>query len=299
MQKTPLDNNVLQQSLQVAQEQAAAAKQQPITPVATQQPQQEVSTQQKILASPAQQLQQEHAQMQRQQLEKKYQDRKPITSNQDLIDELGYKKPLSDEEKAKQEKRERSAAVIAAIGDGISALSNLYFANKGAQSTYDPSQSLSAKMMARRDMLHKEREANDMAYKAAMLRAKQIDETLAERREARLARERYNDERLYQQAQAEAAKQQREKEKLDEAKRVNDAKIEGKGTFAKTSKAGGRRSGGRGSSNNVTVRETYDNHGRIKNTVVTTKGNKTPPSRRTNTTPPSRSANNIPPSKRK
>lgn len=42
----------------------------------------------------------------------------------------------TEEEKKKRIKRERAAAIMAAIGDGISAISNIAFAKRGAQSTF-------------------------------------------------------------------------------------------------------------------------------------------------------------------
>lgn len=64
--------------------------------------------------------------------------------------------PKEAEKLAKKKKRE---AIFAAIGDGISALSNLYFTTKGANNSYDPKASLSARNKERWDRI--KREADD------------------------------------------------------------------------------------------------------------------------------------------
>lgn len=56
-----------------------------------------------------------------------------------LVDYLNKQYPEeheTEEEKKKRIKRERAAAIMAAIGDGISAISNIAFAKRGAQSTF-------------------------------------------------------------------------------------------------------------------------------------------------------------------
>ena len=49
-----------------------------------------------------------------------------------LEDEERRLRPETEEQKAKREKRERREKLFAAIGDGLSALSNVYFTTKGA-----------------------------------------------------------------------------------------------------------------------------------------------------------------------
>lgn len=54
-----------------------------------------------------------------------------------------YRKRLeTDEERVEREKRERRNGMFAAIGDGLSALSNLYFTTKGAPDMYDKGNSI-------------------------------------------------------------------------------------------------------------------------------------------------------------
>ena len=66
--------------------------------------------------------------------------------------------------------------MLAAIGDGISALSNLYFTSQYAPNAFDPSTSMSARTKARWDKINAEREANRRAFFNDYLRAAQMDE---------------------------------------------------------------------------------------------------------------------------
>jgi len=64
-------------------------------------------------------------------------------------------KQMTPAEIEAQKKKERQEKIFSAIGDGISALSNLYFASQGAPSSYDPKTSMSAKTKERWDKLKK------------------------------------------------------------------------------------------------------------------------------------------------
>ena len=116
----------------------------------------------------------------------------------EMFEALNPQKPETAEERAKREKREKREAVLAAVGDGISALSNLFFTTQYAPNAYDPSKGMSAKARERWDRLRLEREANRRAYSDGYLRALAMDE--AGDREERnwrhtLERERIADER--------------------------------------------------------------------------------------------------------
>lgn len=65
----------------------------------------------------------------------------------------------SEEQRKRREKAEKRNALFAAIGDGVSALSNLYFTTKGSPSA-DQSKSLSKAESDRRDKARKDRESN-------------------------------------------------------------------------------------------------------------------------------------------
>lgn len=107
-------------------------------------------------------------------------------------------RPETPEEKAAREKREKREAVLSAVGDGISALSNLFFTTKGAPNSYDPRSSMSAAARARWDKLKAEREANLRIYNEGYMRATAMD--LQDEKDERnwrhtLERERIADER--------------------------------------------------------------------------------------------------------
>lgn len=84
-------------------------------------------------------------------------------------------RPETPEEKAAREKREKREAALSAVGDGISALSNLFFTTKGAPNSYDPRSSMSAAARARWDKLKAEREANLRIYNEGYMRATAMD----------------------------------------------------------------------------------------------------------------------------
>jgi|GEM_PF-6591682 len=65
----------------------------------------------------------------------------------------------TEEQRKRREKAEKRNALFAAIGDGVSALSNLYFTTKGSPSA-DQSKSLSKAESDRKDKARKERESN-------------------------------------------------------------------------------------------------------------------------------------------
>lgn len=82
-----------------------------------------------------------------------------------------------DEEKIKAEdKKQRQRALISAIGDGISAIANLYYTSKGAPSMFNPTKSLSAQNNKRWEAIKKEREDNKDKYNNAYMRALQLQD---------------------------------------------------------------------------------------------------------------------------
>lgn len=108
----------------------------------------------------------------------------------------------TEEERKKREKREKSKRVIAAVGDGIRALSNLYFTSQYAPNMYNPNDSQLEKTDARQEKLKAEREANRDRYLNYSLRigdlendrARTIREMEAQAERIRLAREKANRE---------------------------------------------------------------------------------------------------------
>jgi len=112
-------------------------------------------------------------------------------------------KPETEEERKKRERKEKSKKIIAAVGDGLMALSNLYFTTKGAPNMYDhKTMSQQTPLQAQLDKLKAEREANADKYLQYSLkigdlqndRAKTLREMEAEQERRKLAREKANRE---------------------------------------------------------------------------------------------------------
>lgn len=100
----------------------------------------------------------------------------PRMSYVEMFQKMSPYKPLTEEELEKERKKEKREKIFAAIGDGIAALSNLFFTTQGAPNAYDPKNSLSAKAQERWDKLKKERDENGRYYTAAYMQAMKNDE---------------------------------------------------------------------------------------------------------------------------
>lgn len=109
--------------------------------------------------------------------------------------------PETEDERKKRVKRERANAIIAALGDGISAISNMVTSSKGAPSMYEAQNGMLPKWRERYDKAkaaRKEREDNYLNYTAKMQelanqnsewkRKIAIDEANQDRLDAELAR---------------------------------------------------------------------------------------------------------------
>lgn len=94
----------------------------------------------------------------------------------ELMERTSPYKPPTPEELEKERKRQKRQSMWAAIGDGVSALANLYFTSKGAPNSYSPQTSMSAKLKEQFDKIDAERKENAARYQAAYMRARQYDE---------------------------------------------------------------------------------------------------------------------------
>lgn len=171
---------------------------------------------------------------------------------EELFKKLNPYTPLTEEEKAKEQKKRRRDEIISAIGDGVAALSNLYFTTQGAPNMYTGKNTMSEATKVRYDKLLKEREANETAYLQGMLRAKQADDeaSRAERswqRQLALdqeAKDRYQEQFEYRKERDEAEDDYREKS-LETKKEIADDKLEAEKNKQKVnSGSGGNSSGG-------------------------------------------------------
>lgn len=92
-------------------------------------------------------------------------------------------KPMTPEEKAAQQKRQRNRQIINAVGDGISALANLYYTNKSGVNAYDPSTSLTKAAKERYDKLLAQQREDEERYKEMAYRSGAADIEMVYRKE--------------------------------------------------------------------------------------------------------------------
>lgn len=95
----------------------------------------------------------------------------------DMFKEMyGNGEEETEEQKKKRLKRERTNAIIASVGDGLRALSNMYFATKNAKVNHNPEQDMSAAMLKRKQLLDTQREKNRAAWLKGYQKAQELDE---------------------------------------------------------------------------------------------------------------------------
>lgn len=97
------------------------------------------------------------------------------TSYVDILRHLNPYTPPTAEEVEKDRRRQRSREAIAAIGDGVRAISNLVATANYAPNAYHPNETMLSAVQARHDKLDAERKANADAYLNAYMKAKQLD----------------------------------------------------------------------------------------------------------------------------
>ncbi len=100
---------------------------------------------------------------------------KPKMSYVAMFQEMFPYKPPTKEDLEKERKRQKREAIFTAIGEGISAMSNLWFTSQYAPNMYDGEKSLGSKTRERWDKLMKEREANQKEYMTGLMRAMEMD----------------------------------------------------------------------------------------------------------------------------
>ncbi len=115
-----------------------------------------------------------------------------------LENEANVLKPETEEERKKRERREKSQKIVAAVSDGLQALSNLFFTTRGAPNMYDyGTNGQLSPLQTKLDKLKAERQANADKYLQYSLkigdlrneRAKTLREMEAEQEKRKLARE--------------------------------------------------------------------------------------------------------------
>lgn len=113
----------------------------------------------------------------------------------DMYKMLNPEQEETAEQKERREKKERTKARIAAIGDGLRALSNIYFATKGAKVVHNPESDMTKVVNKRKEYMDAQRERNQAAWLAGYQRAMALDEE-ARKNDLTLAEQmRYHDMR--------------------------------------------------------------------------------------------------------
>lgn len=80
------------------------------------------------------------------------------------------------EQRANREKKERAKARIAATGDGLRALANIFFATNGAKVIHNPDSDMTKVVNKRKDYMDAQREKNQAAWLTGYQRALALDE---------------------------------------------------------------------------------------------------------------------------
>lgn len=80
------------------------------------------------------------------------------------------------EQRANREKKERTKARIAALGDGLRALSNIYFATKGAKVVHNPELDMTKAVNKRKAYMDAQRDKNRASWLAGYQRALALDD---------------------------------------------------------------------------------------------------------------------------
>lgn len=97
-------------------------------------------------------------------------------SYKEMYQALNPYKPPTAEELEKQRKKEKRQKIFAALGDGISALANLYFTTKGAPNMYNPNNSQQDVVKDRWDKLKQERDQHLKEYTEGLMKAQALDD---------------------------------------------------------------------------------------------------------------------------
>lgn len=94
----------------------------------------------------------------------------------DIYEMLNPKHEETPEQRANREKKERVKARIAALGDGLRALSNIYFSTRGAKVIHNPESDMTKVVNKRKEYMDAQREKNQAAWLAGYQRAMALDE---------------------------------------------------------------------------------------------------------------------------
>lgn len=94
----------------------------------------------------------------------------------DMYKILNPEREETAEQKANREKKERTKARIAALGDGLRALSNIYFSTKGAKVIHNSESDMTKVINKRKAYMDAQREKNRAAWLTGYQKAMALDE---------------------------------------------------------------------------------------------------------------------------
>lgn len=144
----------------------------------------------------------------------------------DMLKQLSPYQPPTQEELEKERKKEKRERMFAAIGDGISALSNLYFTTQYAPNMYKHENSQSEKVKSKWDKLRADRDTQMNAYIKNLMAAQQADDENADndrKWQRQLGIDAYNQQK---DADAIQYKKDRDKVKDDQWQQTYDQKAD-------------------------------------------------------------------------
>ena len=158
---------------------------------------------------------------------------------EELFKKLNPYTPPTEEELAKEKKKQKRAQIFAAIGDGVTALANLYFATQYAPNMYDGKNTLSHSNKVRYDKLVKDREEKNTAYFNGLMKARQADEAAADRERSwqrqlgldQEARDRYNESIAHRNEREKLADDRYNQEQADKKARTEEENRRWQATF--------------------------------------------------------------------
>lgn len=179
---------------------------------------------------------------------------------EELFKKLNPYTPPTEEELEKEKKKQRRNEIFAAIGDGIMALSNLYFTTQGAPNMYTGRNTMSAATKVRYDKLIKDREEKNTAYFNGLMRARQADDENAHRERSwqrqlgldQEARDRYNESIAHRNKREQIADDRYNQEQADKKARTEEENRRWQATFDENKRRADR-------SHNFQVKQHDDN----------------------------------------
>ena len=109
----------------------------------------------------------------------KKEEQKPLPkqlSYADMYKMLNPEQNETAEQRANREKKERAKARIAATGDGLRALANIFFSTRGAKVIHNPESDMTKVVNKRKEYMDAQREKNRAAWLTGYQRAMALDE---------------------------------------------------------------------------------------------------------------------------